>query len=150
MKNGNSRHEEPKACQNGDDRIVVLAGAGLLIVLASLVSFFFRDQAPPAATLPPAHLLRTAGQQEFAPLFFLPIDLNQADEELLQIIPGIGPAISQRIIALREERNGFSRINELLDVPGIGPAKLAGITGYCRLGDRQTENQAQRSQSPRR
>ncbi|MFZ5759787.1 MAG: ComEA family DNA-binding protein [Thermodesulfobacteriota bacterium] len=150
MKNGNSRPEEIKACQDRDERIVVLLGAGLLIVLSSLVSFFFRDQTPPAADLPPAHLLRTAEQQEFAPLFFLPIDLNQADAELLQIIPGIGPAISQRIIALRDKRNGYSRISELLDVPGIGPAKLAGIIGYCRLGDRKNENQPQRSQSLRR
>lgn len=58
-----------------------------------------------------------------APLFFQPIPINQADEELLTTIPGIGPAFARRIIEFR----AYGRINDIeeLDaVRGIGPAKL--------------------------
>lgn len=58
-----------------------------------------------------------------APLFFKPIPINQADEELLITIPGIGPAFARRIIEFR----AYGRINaieELDAVRGIGPVKL--------------------------
>ena len=59
-----------------------------------------------------------------APLFFKPIPINQADEELLTTIPGIGPAFAKRIIEFREQHGRITAIEELDAVKGIGPAKL--------------------------
>lgn len=53
-----------------------------------------------------------------------PINLNEADEALLDSLPGIGPSLAKRIIRYREEHGGFSSIDDLLQVPGIGPKKL--------------------------
>ena len=59
-----------------------------------------------------------------APLFFKPIPVNQADEELLITIPGIGPAFARRIIDFRQQHGRISAIEELDAVKGVGPAKL--------------------------
>lgn len=66
-----------------------------------------------------------------APLFFLPIDLNRADAEVLDTLPGIGPRLAERIIALREEKGGFRSTEELLAVKGIGPGKLKAMEGFA-------------------
>ncbi|QYG93717.1 ComEA family DNA-binding protein [Iamia sp. SCSIO 61187] len=55
------------------------------------------------------------------------IDLNTASEEELDELPGVGPAIAAAIVAFREENGGFASVDDLLDVRGIGEAKLAEI-----------------------
>jgi competence ComEA-like helix-hairpin-helix protein len=71
------------------------------------------EQIPPAPT--PARL---------APLFFKPIPINQADEELLTTISGIGPVFARKIIAFRNQQGRINAIEELDAVEGVGPAKL--------------------------
>ena len=62
------------------------------------------------------------------------IDINLADSETLQQLPGIGPVLGERILAWREE-NGLFRIPEdLLQVPGIGENTLDGIREYILIG----------------
>ncbi len=61
---------------------------------------------------------------KLAPLFFKPIPINQADEELLITIPGIGPVLAKRIIEFRKQHGRITAIEELDDVKGIGQAKL--------------------------
>ncbi len=56
-----------------------------------------------------------------------PIDVNRADAVQLQALPGVGPATAEAIVAFREEHGPFRSIDDLLDVPGIGPSKLAAI-----------------------
>ncbi|CAB4876446.1 unannotated protein [freshwater metagenome] len=56
-----------------------------------------------------------------------PVDLNRATVEQLDALPGIGPATAAAIVNHREQRGPFSSIDDLLDVPGIGPAKLDAI-----------------------
>lgn len=62
-----------------------------------------------------------------APFFFLPVSLNRADAELLATLPGIGPKLAEKIIALRHEKGGFQEINELRQVSGISSRKLSSI-----------------------
>lgn len=56
-----------------------------------------------------------------------PINLNAATEEELDVLPGVGPAIAAAIVAFREENGGFASVDDLLDVRGIGEAKLAEL-----------------------
>lgn len=56
-----------------------------------------------------------------------PIHLNRATAAELDELPGIGPVIAQRIVDHRESNGPFQTIEDLLDVPGIGEAKLASI-----------------------
>jgi competence protein ComEA len=53
-----------------------------------------------------------------------PLDLNAATLDQLDELPGVGPTTAQAIIDERERRGGFGSVDELLDVRGIGPAKL--------------------------
>jgi competence protein ComEA len=53
------------------------------------------------------------------------IDLNTATAVELEALPGVGPVLAGRIVSFRDERGRFSAIEDLLDVPGIGEAKLA-------------------------
>ena len=51
-----------------------------------------------------------------------PVDLNSADETALQTIPGIGESRAKAILKYRKEHGRFSKVEELLQVPGIGDA----------------------------
>lgn len=53
-----------------------------------------------------------------------PIILNAATSEQLQLLPRIGPALATRILSLRQQRSAFKSVEELLDVPGIGPKTM--------------------------
>ena len=55
------------------------------------------------------------------------ININKADAEMLTRIDGIGPTLSERIIAYREEYGEFTSLDELLKVDGIGTKTLASM-----------------------
>ena len=55
------------------------------------------------------------------------IDLNRADAATLDELPGVGPATAAAIVAHRDEHGPFTSVDELLEVRGIGEAKLAAI-----------------------
>jgi len=55
------------------------------------------------------------------------VDLNTADAALLEALPRIGPALAERIIAWREDNGGFTSIEDLLAVPGIGDKMLESL-----------------------
>lgn len=54
-----------------------------------------------------------------------PVDLNAADAAALEALPGIGPATAAAILEHRAKVGRFTSVEQLLDVPGIGEAKLA-------------------------
>jgi competence protein ComEA len=61
------------------------------------------------------------------------VDLNSADAAALEELPGIGPALAERILAWREENGRFASIEDLLAVPGIGEKLLAGMRDQVRV-----------------
>ena len=54
-------------------------------------------------------------------LFFRPLPLNEADATLLAALPGVGPVLAGRIVAMRRKLDGFKSIEQLRLVSGIGP-----------------------------
>ncbi len=64
----------------------------------------------------------------------LPIDLNRATAQDLDAIPGLGPALAQRIVDYRNTHGPFKKIEDLLAVPGIGPQNLQKLKPYLGLG----------------
>ncbi|WP_208028154.1 helix-hairpin-helix domain-containing protein [Rhabdothermincola sediminis] len=61
------------------------------------------------------------------------LDLNTATAEQLETLPGIGPATAAAIIEHRERKGRFRSVDGLLDVRGIGPAKLEQIRDAVRV-----------------
>lgn len=62
-----------------------------------------------------------------------PVDLNAASEAELDALPGIGPATAAAILAHRSEVGRFSSVDELLDVRGIGEAKLEQLRPLVKV-----------------
>lgn len=61
------------------------------------------------------------------------VRLNHASDVQLESLPGIGPVLAQRIIEIRRARGGFRSLEDLLDVPGVGPAVLERLRPLITL-----------------
>ncbi len=63
------------------------------------------------------------------------IDINRAEPWLLESLPGIGEVLAQRIVDYRNEHGLFKRIEDLLNVSGIGPATFEKIKDYITVSN---------------
>ena len=63
------------------------------------------------------------------------IDLNRAAPWLLEALPGIGEVLAQRIVDYRNENGPFKRIEDLLQVKGIGKGTLEKIGDHITVSD---------------
>ncbi len=61
------------------------------------------------------------------------ISINRATAEQLENLPGIGPALSARIIAYREANGGFKSKDDLKNVSGIGDSIFSGFEDLITL-----------------
>lgn len=61
------------------------------------------------------------------------VSLNTSTKEELESLPGVGPVTAQKILDYRMEHGGFSSIEELRAVKGIGEKKLEQMRPYLRL-----------------
>ena len=61
------------------------------------------------------------------------ININLASVVELEQLPGVGPATAKAIVAYREKNGAFQRVEDLLKVRGIGPAKLSEILPRARV-----------------
>jgi len=61
------------------------------------------------------------------------VNLNTADQVQLETLPDVGPVTAQAIIAWRTENGGFTAVEELLEVDGIGDATLATISPHVTV-----------------
>jgi competence protein ComEA len=101
-------------------------GAGTLKALRPHAKFGTRipgpagaDPLPPASARPPP-----PGPARLPPRL---IHVNSATAVQLESLPGVGPAIAARILKDRAAHGPYGRPEDLLRVPGIGPATLKGI-----------------------
>jgi competence protein ComEA len=63
----------------------------------------------------------------------MPIDLNNATENDLLLISGIGEATAQKILDFRNKKVRFQRIEELMEIKGIKEKRLAKLRKYFFL-----------------
>jgi competence protein ComEA len=62
-----------------------------------------------------------------------PVNINTASLAELDRLPGVGPSTAQKILDYRQAHGGFTSVEELLKVKGIGPKKLASMRKFVRL-----------------
>jgi competence protein ComEA len=62
-----------------------------------------------------------------APVAGGPVNINTADQAALESLPGIGPALAERIIDYREANGSFAAIEDIQNVSGVGPATFEGF-----------------------
>lgn len=63
------------------------------------------------------------------------IDINKADQQTLESLPGIGPTYAKRIINYREKKGGFKSFKELIKIKGIGKKRLENLKPFIKLRD---------------
>ncbi|MCW2831213.1 MAG: DNA-binding protein [Aeromicrobium sp.] len=97
----------------------VLADGEQLLVGLDPVDVAGAAQAPASGPLP--------GGQGSAPGGEPVVNLNTATLEQLDTLPGVGPVTAEAIISWRDENGGFTSVDDLLDVKGIGDATLAEL-----------------------
>jgi competence protein ComEA len=61
------------------------------------------------------------------------VNLNTADEAALDTLPGVGPVTAAAILEWRAQHGGFTAVEELLEVSGIGEATLAEIAPHVTV-----------------
>ena len=70
------------------------------------------------------------------------LDVNEASAAELTLLPGIGPRLADRIVAHRREHGPFQTIDDLQQVPMIGPVTAERIEPYLVIIDERRERAA--------
>lgn len=99
------------------------AGAVLVIALAGIALYgaLGRSHVGP----PPTVALSTVSSTQ--------LDLNTATAAQLQLLPGVGPAIAQRIVDDRDARGPYRTIRDLDRVKGVGPRTLERLRPHLSI-----------------
>lgn len=63
-----------------------------------------------------------------------PINLNTANAQQLQEVPGIGPATADKILKMRKSYGPFKSVDDLRAIKGIGPKRLEKMRKYLTVG----------------
>jgi competence ComEA-like helix-hairpin-helix protein len=62
-----------------------------------------------------------------------PININAANSEELQQVPGIGPATAEKILQMRKSYGTFKSVDDLLAIKGIGKKRLEKMRKYLTI-----------------
>ena len=76
---------------------------------------------------------QTQPTDDSKPLYDGKMDINTATVQQLQLLPGIGEAIAQRIVDYRTEHGSFTTIEGLMNVSGIGEKKFEALRDYIKI-----------------
>jgi hypothetical protein len=133
--------QEPKK----DDRLIILLGIGVFLLC---IFYFSHFSILPASSRQQLSLqwngttivVDTAGTSlmeapedsvremlmpaTLTPFFFAPLPINEADQLLLETLPGIGPHLASEIIKTRSQRGPFHGPEDLLYIQGIGKKRM--------------------------
>ena len=63
-----------------------------------------------------------------------PVNLNTATVEQLATIPGVGPKMAERIIDYRQKNGGFKKIEDLMNVSGVGEKSFLKMKPLITVG----------------
>ncbi|HXK24937.1 MAG TPA: helix-hairpin-helix domain-containing protein [Myxococcota bacterium] len=66
------------------------------------------------------------------------VNLNTATQEELQLLPGIGESRARAVIEARKRKGGFQKVEDLLEVKGIGEAGLQKLRPHVTLEGKTT------------
>jgi len=82
---------------------------------------------PASAQQKPANGSSRGSAKSAAPAPTTPVNLNTATEAQLEALPGIGPKVAQRIVEYRQKNGAFKKIEDVMNVKGIGEKSFLKI-----------------------
>ncbi|OXS62538.1 hypothetical protein B1A99_01365 [Cohnella sp. CIP 111063] len=94
------------------------------------------EESPDASPAPPAEPVKDA-EEDSPAVAAGTLDLNKATEADLDALPGIGPSKAKAIVAHRDKIGGFRRVDQLLDVKGIGPKVFERLSALVHVAARK-------------
>ena len=71
-----------------------------------------------------------------------PVNINTANAEELQQVPGIGPATADKILQMRKSYGAFKSVDDLLSIKGLGKKRLEKMRKYLTVGKGSAVKQA--------
>ena len=112
------------------DRKLKFVGTLAILALVLCGYLFVRTISTPERESAAFEVFIGENEQVFAGLFVL--DPNTAPADSLELLPGIGPVLADRIIAARNKKL-FENEIDLVDVRGIGPRLIERLRPYLRI-----------------
>ena len=114
--------------------VVVLVVATLLVGVG--ISLYKRARLARQVARSPIAVVQDSGpgQPKDSVAITRPVDLNQATQRQLDVLPGIGPVLASRIIEYRQRHGGFHNVSELRAVSGIGSKRYAAVKDLVTVG----------------
>lgn len=85
-----------------------------------------RSSSSPRATVAPRLRPRPRTTVTTQPVSRL-VNINTATAAQLETLTGVGPSLAKSIVTYRSQKGPFAKVDDLLNVPGIGPSKLAAM-----------------------
>src|SRR5467141_247043 len=77
-----------------------------------------------------------------------PININTANSEELQQVPGIGPATAEKILQMRKSYGAFKSVDDLLSIKGLGKKRLEKMRKYLTVRKMSARKPAKSPASP--
>lgn len=105
---------------------MVRTGVSLLALLACLAAHPFAQQAEPAAKA-------EARSSKSSPV----VNVNTASATELEQVPGIGPKVAARIVDYRTKKGPFKKLEELMNVQGIGEKSFLKLRSQLTIAGAQ-------------
>ena len=65
-----------------------------------------------------------------------PINLNTATQAQLESLPGLGPKVAERILEYRKQNGAFKKVEDLMNVKGIGEKSFLKLKPLVSVGER--------------
>ena len=111
-----------------------LAGAILIVTVAAGILTGMLGREKTGRTLPGENQKETSDSCDQSRHNYVKLDINTATREELMALPSIGPTRAGAIIDWRDRNGPFERVEDLVQVKGIGKKTLAAIKKYICAG----------------
>ena len=110
-----------------EDALLDLVNLSLRVVDDGHYHIFRPGETPPPSAAAPARVIQESGAVTL-------VDLNLAPVAVLETLPGIGPSLAQAIVDHRKDHGDFQTVEEITNVPRIGPITFQKIRGLVPVG----------------
>ena len=101
----------------------------VIVILVMFLAFLFGHGEPGA--VPDSVFAQI--EEDCLPIRTDIVDLNSASSCELQMLPGVGTVIAERIVAYRNENGPFSSVEDIMQVSGIGAETFSGFADFVTV-----------------